>query len=91
MTIILLMGETGKYDDYREWVVCAYKKGDVRVQLHMENAQNRADEFVQKRPTERTPIPLGVAEKKYYREFDAKFFCDRNGISYFVRETELID
>jgi hypothetical protein len=81
MPIFLVIGETGEYEDRREWVVCAYRNYEQAYQ-HAKMADEESSKLFQERDEKFTTI-------KHKGVYDENMVIDYTGTSYFVEETIL--
>jgi len=88
MKIYVVFGNTGEYSDYREWMVCAYKKEDLAMARVSElehlltiNGANKDIDW-----DEREKI---AARIRSVENGDPGCDIDYTGSNYFYRETEL--
>jgi hypothetical protein len=84
ITIYLVMGSTGEYDDWREWIVCAYKDKE-RAKEHSKLAEEKADFLFQTKSYRDAREPAGQ------NEFDPRMDMDHTGTEYRIQPTRLIE
>lgn len=82
MPIFIVMGSTGEYDDYHEWVVCGYRNiesAQKHAKLATEDAKRRFNSRTSDEPIfQRVDSPL-----------DSGMQIDYTGTTYFIEETIL--
>lgn len=78
--IFLVMGSTGEYDDYKEWVVCGYREFES-AEHHAKMANEDAAKFFAENN--------GKTFIKPKSAFDENMHIDYTGTRYFIEETVL--
>lgn len=78
--IFLVMGSTGEYDDYHEWVVCAYRDYDS-AEYHAKMANDECTKLHEENN--------GKTYIKIKSVFDENMQIDYGGAKYFIEETVL--
>jgi hypothetical protein len=81
MPIFVVLGATGEYDDYQEWIVCAYR--------HIEDAQNHAGKAEEEARRLFKERPESSIHTRHVTPFDANMQIDYTGTKYLIEETTL--
>lgn len=79
--VFIVVGATGEYEDYHEWIVCAYRNIED-AQNHAKKAEEEAKSLFKKRPD----IPI---HSRHVAIFDDNMEIDYTGTTYYVEETVL--
>lgn len=79
--IFLVIGATGEFEDYHEWVVCAYRD----ISSAQEHAK-KAEEEAKKLFSERNKLEISSTHET---KLDANMHIDYTGTSYYVEEIDL--
>ena len=82
MTIYIVLGRTGDYDDFRDWVVKAFTSQEKAQEL-VAAASERAREILQ------TWAITPDDETSEQNEFDPKMEMDYTGTLYYITKCEL--
>ena len=83
MKIYIVQGITGEYEDYYEWVLCAYADEET-AKDHAKRAETRAKESLKEYDTWNL-VPYGS------NEHDPLMHIDYTGIYYITYSCELIE
>lgn len=94
MTIFIVIGSTGEYDDYTEWLVRAFPL-ENQAELHKNKCQQRADQINKNRKgkpldyvREKAITNEGEMPSSWINAFDTKMEMD-DGTYYHIEELEL--
>ena len=79
--IFLVIGSTGEFEDYHEWIVCAYRDIDS-AHDHAKKANEEAKEILNKREK-------SIINTIHQAKYDNGMIIDYTGTDYFVEETIL--
>lgn len=78
--VFLVMGSTGEYDDYHEWVVCVYREFDS-AQDHAKMANEESAKLFSENSGRTFINHKGV--------YDENMHIDYTGTTYFIEESVL--
>lgn len=84
--IYIIVGSTGRYDDYIEWNFCAY--ADKSAADFMCNNLNEKLKELGLYVANHDYYALNEKPKEIMKTFDPKFYCDYTGSSYEAVEVE---
>ena len=79
--VYVIIGQTGQYDDYREWNVIAFKH-KTKANNYLKLVQDKADEIYEK---QRNRYSFNERDNEY----DPRMSMDYNGTKYTIEELKL--